>query len=213
DDLTRQLRGDLLRLLGILGNDAATQQRALDVDTEAQRNPGRVDANVLTAAIHILAHAGDAARYDEFLDRFRAAKTPQEEQRYLYALTGFRPAPLLRQTLDRTLNGEIRTQDAPFVIRSLLTSVHGRAPAWEFFKANWEKMNQAFPMTGIRRMCDGVTGLATPEWERDVRDFFTRNRVDLGGKTQQQILEQLHIAVLLREREGAALHGYLAATP
>ena len=143
------------------------------------------------------------------LEVFDAAKTPQEEQRYLYALTGFRPAALVRQTLDRTLNGEIRTQDAPFVIRSLLTSVHGRALAWEFFKANWERMNQAFPMTGIRRMCDGVTGLATPEWERDVREFFTRNRVDLGGKTLPQILEQLHIAVLLRGREGAALHEYL----
>jgi puromycin-sensitive aminopeptidase len=213
DDLTRQLRGDLLRLLGILGNDAATQQRALQEYTAAQRDPERVDANVLTAAIQILAHAGDAARYDEFLGRFRAAKTPQEEQRYLYALAGFRPAPLVRQTLDRTLNGEIRTQDAPFVIRSLLTSVHGRAPAWEFFKANWERMNQAFPMTGIRRMCDGVTGLATPEWERDVRDFFTRNRVDLGGKTLQQALEQLHIAVRLREREGAAVHDSLAPHP
>jgi puromycin-sensitive aminopeptidase len=210
DDLARQLRGDLLRLLGILGNDAATQQHALEVYDTAQRSPERVDANVLTAAIHILAHVGDIARYDAFLGRFRSAKTPQEEQRYLYALAGFRPAPLVRGTLDRTLNGEIRTQDAPFVIRSLLTSVHGRALAWEFFKANWERMNQAFPMTGVRRMCDGATGLATPEWERDVRDFFTQKRVDLGGKTLQQILEQLHIAVRLREREGAALHEYLA---
>jgi puromycin-sensitive aminopeptidase len=207
--LTRQLRGDLLRLLGILGNDAATQRRALEVYEQSARQPEQVDANVLTAAIHILAHVGDAARYEEFLARFRAAGTPQEEQRYLYALAGFRPAPLVRQTLDRTLNGEIRTQDAPFVIRALLTGVHGRALAWEFFKANWEKMNQAFPVTGVRRMCEGVTGLATPEWERDVGDFFARNRVDLGGKTLQQHLEQLHIAVSLREREGAALHRWL----
>ena len=73
---------------------------------------------MLPALIAVLAHAGDAARYDEFLERFRAATTPQEEQRYLYALTAFRQPELVEQTLARTINGEIRTQDAPFVVRS-----------------------------------------------------------------------------------------------
>jgi hypothetical protein len=33
--------------------------------------------------------------------------------------------------------------------------------------------------------------------------------VDLGGKTLEQYLEQLHVAVVLRECEGARLAGYL----
>jgi len=36
---------------------------------------GAVDPNVLPALIAVLAHAGDAARYDEFLKRFRSAST------------------------------------------------------------------------------------------------------------------------------------------
>src|SRR3990172_1070994 len=89
---------------------------------------GGADPNVLPALIAILAHAGDAARYEEFLGRFRAAATPQEEQRYLYALAGFRQAALLEQTLARTVNGEVRTQDAPFVTRARLLSVHPPHP-------------------------------------------------------------------------------------
>jgi puromycin-sensitive aminopeptidase len=88
-------------------------------------------------------------------------------------------------------------------------SVFGRRLAWGFVKENWERMNREFPVTGVRRMCEGVTGLATPEEERDVREFFTGRHVDLGGKTLDQYLEQLHIAVLLREREGTALREYL----
>ena len=46
----------------------------------------------------------------------------------------------------------------------------------------------------------GIVGLATPELERDVREFFASRKIDLGGKTLDQYLEQLRIAVVFRER-------------
>ena len=58
-------------------------------------------------------------------------------------------------------------------------------------------------------MLEGVIGLATPELERDVHEFFTSRKIDLGGKTLEQYLEQLHIAVTFREMAGAALSKYL----
>jgi puromycin-sensitive aminopeptidase len=204
-ELTRRLRGDLIRALGTLGNDVAVQHRAADFYALAD-----VDADVLAGAIPVLAYTGDEARYAEYLHRFRSAATPQEEQRFLYALAAFRSPPLVEQTLTRTLNGEFRTQDAPYVVRALLRSVHGRELAWSFVKLNWEAMSRDFPVTGIRRMFEGVTALATPEQERDVRAFFMERKIDLGGKTLEQYLEQLRIAVRLRERDGPALADYLA---
>jgi puromycin-sensitive aminopeptidase len=212
-ELTRQLRGDLLRALGTLGNDADVQARAARLYAAALADPRAVDANVLPALIAILAHGGDAARYAEFVERFRSARTPQEEQRYLYALTGFRARPLVEQTLAKTVNGEIRTQDAPFVARSLLMNVDARELAWAFIKAQWDTMDRMYPKHGLRRMCEGVTGLATPELERDVHAFFAGRAIDLGGRTLEQYLEQLRIAVTMREREGASLTKHLAASP
>jgi len=208
-ELTHQLRGDLLRALGTLGNDRTVQTRAAELYEAALVDPTAVDANVLPALIGILAHAGDAARYAAFLERFRAASTPQEEQRYLYALTGFQAADLLAQTLERSINGEIRTQDAPFVNRSLLLSVPAREQAWEFVKAHWDVMDRRYPKHGLLRMCEGVVGLVTPELERDVHDFVARLGLELGGKTLDQYLEQLRVAVRLRERDGAAVGTYL----
>ena len=170
-----------------------------------------MDPNVLPALIAILAHAGDAARYGEFLSRFRAATTPQEERRYLYALAAFRPVDLLARTLAKTINGEFRTQDAPFMVRLLLMSVYGREAAWTFVKTNWETMDRLYPKQGLRRMCEGVIGLATPALERDVRTFFRERKLDLGGKTLAQYLEQVRIAVAFRERAGTALDRYLHA--
>jgi len=205
DELTRQLRGDLVRALGTLGNDPATQARAAELYAAHEAKTAEVDANVLPALIAILAYVGDEPRYREFLERFRRATTPQEEQRYLYALAGFRQPALIDETLARTINGEIRTQDAPFVNRAMLMSVYSREQAWRFVKMNWDVMDGLYPKHGTRRMAEGVIGLATPELERDVNDFFTSRKIDLGGKTLSQYLEQLRIAVALGEREGRAL--------
>ena len=89
-ELDRQLRGDLLRALGTLGNDEEVQARARTVYARYREDEGSVEANVLPAVIAILAASGGEAEYAEFRDRFARARTPQEEQRYLYALAGFR---------------------------------------------------------------------------------------------------------------------------
>ena len=213
DELGRQLRGDLLRALGTLGNDGAAQERARAFYARYREDESAVDANVLPALIAIVAAAGGEAEYEEFVQRFKAARTPQEEQRYLYALAGFRQPELLQATLEKTTNGEVRSQDAPFLVRSLLTGVHSRGLAWEYVKANWSTMARQYPPSAYRRMYEGVTALVSPAWETDVRAFFETNRIVLGGKTLEQYLEQLRIAVRLQEREAAALAAYLAKPP
>jgi puromycin-sensitive aminopeptidase len=210
DELTRQLRADLIRALGTLGNDPEVQARAAELYAAHERGSATIDPNVLPALIAVLAHAGDEGRYREFFERFRTASTPQEEQRYLYALTAFRQPALVEQTLARTINGEIRTQDAPFVVRTMLMLVHSRERAWDFVKKQWDTMDRLYPKHGLRRMAEGVIGLATPELEADVHRFFQERRIDLGGKTLEQYLEQLRVAVALRERERAAISGYLS---
>jgi puromycin-sensitive aminopeptidase len=209
-ELTRQLRADLLRALGTLGDDGPTQGRARELYARYRTDPAAIDPNVLPAVIAILAFAGGEAEYEEFGARFGEARTPQEEQRYLYALAGFRSPALVQQTLERTLDGAIRSQDAPYVVRALLSSVYGRAQAWAFVKTHWQTMARRYPPSGYRRLYEGVTGLARPEWEAEVRAFFVTNRIELGGKTLEQYLEQLRVAVGFREREAGALAGFLA---
>jgi puromycin-sensitive aminopeptidase len=213
DALVRQLRGDLLRIIGTLGNDPAIQARTRDLYGAYRRTPSSVDPDVLAALIAVLAYGGGEGEYAEFLERFKTAQTPQEEQRFLSSLAGFRDTELLRRTLQLAVSDEVRTQDAPFLMRSLLMNVHGRELAWQFVKDNWETMERQYPLGGLRRMCEGVTALATPALEEDVRQFFRSRNISLGGKTLEQYLEQLRIAVAFREREAINLRAYLAGDP
>jgi len=210
DDLVRELRGEVLRAMGILGNDAEVQRTARE-RYAAGAGPSALDPSVFTAVLGIVAHTGGEREHAEFLSRFKRATTPQEEQRYLRALAHFRAPDLIRRTLDLSLNGEVRTQDAPFLVRDLLTGVHSREIAWAFVQDHWEQMERLYPShSGLRRLCEGITGLVTPALEQDVRLFFESRSVPFGGKTLAQYLERLRVAILFQEREAASLRAYLA---
>jgi puromycin-sensitive aminopeptidase len=111
-DLVKELRGDVIRALGTLGRDPSVQTQALEAYTALHQQTRPIDPNVIPALVSILAFTGDDTRYEEFLNRFHKASTPQEERRYLFSLAAFRLPALLERTLAKTLTDEIRTQDA-----------------------------------------------------------------------------------------------------
>jgi puromycin-sensitive aminopeptidase len=199
-DLERQLRGELINALGTVGEDKACQQRARELYARYENDPTSVERNLIPALVSIVAHTGTSADYEKFYSRFKNAQTPQEETRYLFALGGFRQPDLIDRTLQITINGEVRTQNAPYLMRGILLNKDAREKAWSFMKAHWEEMLRRYPDNSIPRMCEGIVGLATPELEADVRDFFARHPVKQGAKQMEQHLERLRIAVSCKER-------------
>jgi puromycin-sensitive aminopeptidase len=199
-ELDRQLRGELINALGTVAEDKACQQRARELYAQYEKEPESVERNLVPALVSIVAHTGGAADYEKFHAKFKGASTPQEETRYLFALASFRQNDLVDHTLQMTINGEVRTQNAPYLMRSLLLNKDARERAWSFLKAHWEDMLRHYPDNSIPRMCDGIIGLATPELERDVKDFFARHPVKQGAKQMEQHLERLRIAVACKER-------------
>ena len=208
-ELIGQLRGDLLSALGTLGDDKAIQAAARTRYDQYKQTPEAVDRNVVPALVSILAGSGGLAEYEEFTTDFKTAKTPQEETRYLFALATFRSAGLFERTLQLTINGEVRTQNAPYLMRSLLLNTERRERAWAFLKANWDEMGRQYPDNSIVRMCEGILSLVTPELEAEVVDFFASHPVKQGTKTLQQHLEKLRIAVACKQREATNIEAYL----
>ncbi len=199
-ELASQLRGDLIGALGTVADDRATQERARELFAAYEKNGESIDRNLVPALVSIVAHTGGAADYENFVATFKNARTPQEETRYLFALGNFRDAKLIDRTLDLTINGEVRTQNAPYLMRGLLLNRHARGKAWSFLKSRWADMVRLYPDNSIPRMCEGIIGLVTPELETDVQDFFRKHPVKQGTKQMDQHLERLRVAVACQER-------------
>jgi puromycin-sensitive aminopeptidase len=208
---TRQLRASLLSVLGTIGGDASVHSKAKELFAAWKKDKTAVDANLVPALVEILAHHGDDAQYKEFAELAKAATTPQDEQRFLFALAGFRNEALLKRTINATLSGEVRTQDAPYLLASVLRNDVAAKAAWDFIVANWDKIVAAYPENGVVRLAGAVTGLDTPEFEAAVVKFFADHEVKSGEMAVAQALEQLRINVSLRERESHKLSAHISS--
>jgi puromycin-sensitive aminopeptidase len=198
--LASQLRGDLIAALGTVAEDKECQPRARELYAQYEKDPASVEPNLVPAVVAIVAHTGSSAEYEKFYARFKSAKTPQEETRYLFALAAFRKTELIDRTLRMTISGEVRTQNSPYLMRSILMNRDAREKAWAFMKAHWQDMTRQYPDNAIPRMCEGIIGLVSPELERDVQQFFAEHPVKQGAKQMEQHLERLQIAVNCQAR-------------
>jgi puromycin-sensitive aminopeptidase len=199
-ELERQLRGDLIGALGTVGEDKACQKRARELYAQYEKDPASVERNLIPALVSIVAHTGNGTDYEKFYAKVKNAQTPQEETRYLFALGAFRQPDLIDRTLNMTISGEVRTQNAPYLMRGILLNKDARERAWSFMKTHWEEMLRRYPDNSIPRMCEGIIGLVTRELEADVREFFSHHPVKQGAKQMEQHLERVRIAVACKER-------------
>ena len=213
DDTSRtlELRGLLIRSLAVVASDAGAQEQCRDLHGRYLQDSSSVEPNVAAAAASAVACCGSEGDYGVFVERFKSGATPQEVRRYQNLLASFPGTDQIITTLDMSLDGTVRTQDAPYLVAQCLRNRRCGGQAWRFVRDNWDAMLEAYPSNAIVRMLDGVKTLSPPDVAADVAAFFETHEVPQGELTLRQHLERLQVNVALREREaerlGAALAG------
>ena len=206
-DRTSALRAVLFEALGGVGDDTSIQARAAAF---LAAEPGTVDPDLFDASVRVVAGSGDAATFDDFVARWEAATTPQDQLRYLGALADFPDAALVEQFTELTLTDRVRSQDGPYLLRRALTNRDHRAQVWAFVHRHWADINDRFPSNSIPRLIDGIRSVTDPVLAAEVDGFLAEHPVPQGAKTVAQHLERMHVSVALAQREGPALGKALA---
>jgi puromycin-sensitive aminopeptidase len=206
-DLARSLRGVLLTALAILGEDpdAIARARALE---EAARAGRAVDPALAAAGVSVVAATGGPEDYERFLLRRTDAPTPQEQLRYLYALSDFRHPALLDRTLALSLTREIRSQDGAGLLTKAIANRDLGDRGWRFVKEHWDELNRRLPPNSVIYLVEGVRFLTTDELEADVRGFFTDHDIPQARKMLRQTLERQRINVALRRSVAPELESF-----
>ena len=203
DERTPSLRAGALLALGTIGDDAGVQAEAARRFAAAPAEP--LHGDTASAILGIVAAHGGTDEYETFLGRYRAPATPQEEHRYLDGLAAFHDPDLAARTFDLAM-GEVRSQDAPFLIRLLLWNRAVGPATWARVEAAWDEFPGKFPSSTLPRMLDGVRALCSPpELAAEVAAFVGAHPLAAGGRTVEQILERLAMSVVFGRREGPGL--------
>ena len=200
---TKELRGQLLSALGIMAEDATTVEAANAQLSGVLSHDTNIDPDVAPAIISIGAHTGDAVRYNEYLEAFTTASTPQEQRRYLFGRGMFRDPELVDRTLEACLTDEIRTQDAPYLIGQMVGHPVSGPTAWAFVERNWTTIVERFPSNSLPRLIEGVVSLVEPVAAARCAAFFATGAgtsLAASNKSVVQHLERQRVNCALRDR-------------
>lgn len=209
DELRAKLRGLLVALLAVNGNDLYAQEKCRELLALHDRQINSVHPELVAAATTVVASTSGEGAYEYFLDKFRTTLNPQDQLRHLYALTEFDNPELVLRTCNFAVSGEVKSQNAPFVLARCIALRENGVLAWSFIRNYWEQAQQKFPTNTIVRMIDPVKFLNTPELEADVQSFFAEHDIPQAKKTLQQVLERQRVNTALRLREERRLNAEL----
>jgi len=211
------MRALLVRALGTVGEDGDVRAEA-DRRFAAAKGPegaGRgatpIDPDLEGAVLDVVGASGRRADYEAFLERYRHPVDPQEEARYLHALAAFPSPDLCRRSFELAL-GEVRTQNAPYLVRDLLANRDGGPAVWDRVTTEWATIVERFPNNSLPRMVDGVRLLCgDAKLAGDVASFLDDHPLATGERTVRQILERLRVNVAFGARHAGRLGPELAA--
>ena len=203
-ELDRELRGDLIRTLGILGDDPETQAMAREAEALA-RSGGGVDASVAAAAVEVTAFAGGEDAFETFRARMHDAPTPQEQDRYRGALARFRDPALMERLLALTVSDEVRPQDAPFLLSRAEANRDLGAIAWRYVRDHWDELLPRFAASNVLHLAVGARTLTDPELVAEVQAFFTEHDIPQNHRSLVQAMERQRVMAAMRERSSGEL--------
>jgi puromycin-sensitive aminopeptidase len=194
-DLTRALRGQLVQSLAILGADPETMARCRELELGGEGDP-----QLLQAAVEAVAAEGTAEDIDRYWKRYRAASTPQEEERYLFATSRFPGEAEIDRVLAASVSDEVRTQDAPYLLARATTN-RGQGPkVWRFIAERWDEMQDRFASSNIIGLVSGIRYLTEPSVVEEVEGFFREHDIPQNHLMLMQGLERMRVHTALRRR-------------
>ena len=198
-ELTPQLRATLLTTLGVVANDAAIVEESL-----RRFEANELGSDLARPILRVVAHQNRPGDYEVFLDRYKNASTPQDEQRYLLSLGDFTDPDTVRDVTQRCYS-EFRSQDGPLVLATLTTNAVAGPSVWRTVTSRWDDGFASFPESLIVRTVMGIpTFIADASFADTVEDFHRSHPLGGDQRTVEQYIERMRVgltfAAALREQ-------------
>jgi puromycin-sensitive aminopeptidase len=196
-----ETRGVLFHLAGADGHDPGVLARARQLldDTSA-------DASLRAAATSVVAASATPEEHAQLEQRWRSAGTPQDELRFLNALVDAADPALFAHALELAAT-EVRTQNAPYLLRRAIDHPTLGAEAWALVAQRWDELAERFPSNSLPRMLEGIRGLTDSELAGSVESFLHDHPTPSGERQVHQHLERMWVTVGSAERVRAELDG------
>jgi len=203
-------RPQLLGWLGDEGNDPRVVAYANRLADAYLQDPASVDPSLAGVALGLTAKHGDAALFDTFRQRFEASTSPAQRERFLNALGAFDAPAVQAKALAYALEGPVRPTELFEIPGGVIDSPGGEDRVFGWFLDHYDAFASRMPPEFVAFLPFVASGCSAERLER-AREFFSQpdHRVDGTDVQLAKVSQQVSDCVHLRQREGAAVAGYL----
>ena len=208
-DDRRSLRANLLAAMGGAEDpDALARAKALVAEYAA--DPASVEPTLANEAFAIAARSGDAALYDDWLRRAERAATPEEHDRYLFSLAGFRDPALIRRSIALWSSPSLRDQDVAGFVSQMIANPASRDEAWRALQSGWPELRPKVISFGGRGAVSALGVYCDAKARDEIAAFFASHPTPEAERTVEQTLERIDQCVALKAGQAESLERWLA---
>ncbi len=152
-----------------------------------------IDPNLRDVVYDLVAKYGDTQDHQLFIELYKAARLPQEQERYGSALESFRDANLLAGTLEFAFSPDVRPQDAPFMVAGVGMNPYGRELMWKTVQKRWPKILEQYGSGDhlLLRFIAPLSGFTDLAHAKEIEQFFKKNKAPGAERTIKQTLERI----------------------
>jgi puromycin-sensitive aminopeptidase len=189
-ELAPQLRAIVLTTLGtVCAND--------EIRAEANRRfeANEVSGDLANAILRIVANQDRPGDYETFLERFRGAETPQDEQRYMRSLGGFNEMRVALDAAEKTFS-EFRNQDGSTMFAILTSNAKTGPSVWRYMASRWDDVLAKFPPNTLSYTTRGLPVFINDAALADEVEAFHESHSLSGEQREvQQNIERMRVGL------------------
>ncbi|MGP8009227.1 MAG: M1 family metallopeptidase [Acidimicrobiales bacterium] len=174
-ELTPLLRAIVITTLGMFGADETVRAEAV-----RRYESEEMDGDLAQSILRVVASQDRPGDYEAFLEHYRTAKTPQEQQRYLIALGSFNDERVALNAAEKAFS-EFRAQDAPRVLPVWTCNEITGPAVWRYVTSRWDEATTRFPLNTHARLASGVTTFIKDSKFADEVEAFHVEHPVIGG--------------------------------
>jgi aminopeptidase N len=210
EDLERsQMRAVVFRTLGETGHDPEVLTQAADLARAYMRDRAAVDPSLVGPVLTLAAIGGNSSLYDQFLAQSQRAVSPDEHDRYMYALANFTEPQLIERSLEYSLTPNVRKQDFVFFIGVLMRNPAAQERTWEFVKSHWTQVHAKLSTFAGGEIVEATSGFCSPSQRDDMLDFFRVHPVRAATQSLKLTTNVINLCIGLKAQQEGNLAAWL----
>jgi aminopeptidase N len=188
---THTLRGDLIHILGFVGEDPETIRQSTGLAEQYLKDPNSVDASMAKDVLTVAARYGNETLFEQYVAGMRRMSSPEQYYNVGRALAEFRDPKTVQRVLEITISDEARNQDAAHLIAAVLANADNQKTAWDWVKAHWPDVEKKITMSSGAEIVNATRQFCSVEMRDDVQSFFGEHKVASAERVLKQSFEDI----------------------